>query len=56
MATKKYTIQVTLIGVTEAEDEDEAFDDLLDHIEGRHGMEILRHEIREYVDGDHVYE
>ena len=41
----KYTIRVVLFEQVEAEDENEAYDEMMDLIADRGGMEISSHEI-----------
>jgi len=48
---KRYSITVTLYEETEAEDEAEAFDEMMDLIENRDGMHVISHKIEEMEDG-----
>ena len=44
---KKYWVYITLCEEYEAEDEDDAFDQAMEDIQNRDGMEIMKHEVIE---------
>ena len=52
----KYFVEVTLVGNTDAEDEDEVLDYMLDIIENRDGLEVASHNIRESTFDDLKWE
>lgn len=52
----KYFVEVTLVGNTDAEDEDEVMDYMLDMIENRDGLEIASHTFRKSTPDDLKWE